>query len=290
MERSIIQLAKSTLVVSLPKKWLEKQDLHKGDKVQLEEKEDRLTIRSKGKKNSSITINLKKGQVFTTRHVADLYIRGYDEVIITFNDEPIVQKIMKEDLLGFEIVERSKNRVVIKNVADNIETEFDSMLRRAFILVKEMGTMISKEKIDPATLDELLSLEDMVNKFTSFCKRVLNKQGYNPSYKTPFLYVFTKDLEVLGDIYKYMAKDITTYSKKELAFIYLANTYVEQLYALFYTYNEEIVKEMRDTKNLLLSKGRKMVKEGSLVGHYGLELVLVVTSMKGPIITMNFKQ
>jgi len=288
MERNIIQLAKSTLVVSLPKAWLEKQGIHKGDKVSLDEKEDRIVIRSGKKKKASIALDIKKGQTFTSRHVADLYIRGFDEVKISFKDESVMRSIEKEDLLGFEIVERSKQYVVIRNVASGIEDELDTMLRRSFILCKEMGAIVSKGKLTDEDVEELLSLENMVNKFTSFCKRVLNKNGYHPAHKMAYLYVIAKDLEVVGDIYKYIIQDTTTLNKKETAYILQVNEYVQQLYDLFYTFDEKIVTSMGSHKEKLLKEGRELVKKGSIVGHHGLDLVLLVTSMKGPIITMNF--
>ncbi len=288
MERNIIQLAKSTLVVSLPKRWLEKQDIHKGDRVMLDEKEDRIVIHTGKRVASQVSLDIKKGQTFTKRHVADLYIRGFDEVTITYADDGVPKVIREEDLLGFEVVEQTKQRVVIKNVAKGIEHEFDTMFRRSFILLKEMGSLVEQKIISHSDIEELKMLEDTVNKFTNFCKRVLNKNGYHPSHKLPFLYSLVRDIEMIGDVYKYLVGDVQALNAKEVAFMKEVNAYVQAVYDLYYTFSEDRVTKMRRDKETLLKKGKELVKTGSLVGHHGLDIVLLVTSMKGPVITMHF--
>ena len=148
-------------------------------------------------------------------YISDLYKRGYDEIRINYSDSNVFKEIKKVDLLGFEIVDQGKNYCVIKNVSMALESEFDTLLRRSFRLAKEMGNLLEdyflEKNID---LNEVKELESLNNKFTDFCLRILNKNGYLQNQKTNFLYVITRELESLGDIFKYIVDDLLERSEE----------------------------------------------------------------------------
>ncbi len=50
MQRKLIQIAKSTKVISLPREWIEQNKLVKGDSIELEIRNNDLIIRGKPQK------------------------------------------------------------------------------------------------------------------------------------------------------------------------------------------------------------------------------------------------
>lgn len=281
MKRKVIQLAGKTYVVSLPLAWAKRNSIQKGCEVEVVERTSSLTILSPGAKDKEveITLHVKKNQKIGKRQLADLYIRGYDEVKI-FAEFDQLEKLKEEDLLGFEIVDEKKDFVHYKNVAEG--DSFDVMLRRTFLLLKQMSELVLEESNEKT----ILSMEKTTNKFTNYCKRILFKQGYTPHYRLIFLYVLVKDLEVIGDYYKYLVQDTKTISQKGKSFFKEISEFFEVFYQLFYTHKQIHFEKLRSDKEVLLERGKKLLKIDPIPAHYGLTLITAIYNLLGPYTQM----
>lgn len=293
MKRKVIQLSVSTLVVSLPNEWTEKHTVKKGSEVEVREKGNDLVI-SKEKEESKIILETK-GKVFDKRYLADLYIRGYDEIRINYDDSKVLEEIKRMMVLPtLELVEETANYCVIKDISNVKEGEFDTMLRKCFLLAKEMSNgLVEYFKGSGVDLVELRKLEEENTKASVFCLRILNKHGYVPAYKTTFLYVISRELEAICDIYKYIIDDVLAgyeVREEEKEYFSSVHDFFTKFYELFYKYDKDKFKEFYLQRKELIQKGRGLVKEKGSLAHHTLNIVVALYNICGPYLTMNIEE
>mgnify|MGYP002628916463 CR=1 FL=1 len=259
MERKVIQLAGKTLVVSLPSKWVKKNQVMKGDTIELTEEEKRIIIStSKEKIFESKIINAN--QDFDPLYIAYLYQSGVDEIKIKYHDSKVFSKIQQKipDLMGYEIIDQGEDYISIKNVSKALEEEFDSLLRRTFYLIDELATGSIDAYKDKDRINSLMTFENSIDKFTDFCKRVLSKKGHKDSSKTNFYYVIIRDLEKIGDYYHELLEFFDTEKislSNETVDVYKeVNMFMNSFHKLFYKFDETEGIKFRNQKKSLLKK------------------------------------
>ena len=300
MIRKVIQLAGKTSVVSLPLKWVQKNNISKGEELEVLDKGNRLIVNKIGLKpeDLKITLDINNKHIFDKRYIADLYKRGYDEIYIKYPKIDLASEIKKSNLLGYEIVDQGKEFCTIKNVSVGLESEFDTMLRRSFRLAKEMALNLeeyfSGKKVN---LEEIRDLEALNNKFTDFCLRLLNKNGYVQNHKTTFLYVIVRELESIADIFKYIVDDIRdnkeNASPKVIKYFIKSKNFFETFYELFYKFDKEKFSKFYNIRKGLILEGRQLIKEkglDGLIAHHSLNLIIATYNLSGPFLTMNFEE
>jgi len=199
-------LGGTTHVLSLPMAWVKEQGLKKGSEVEISTAGKNLLIHSEEiKKKSKITLTVKKGELFLRRYLTMLYIMGYDEIEIRFEEKAHIARLKDRlyELLGFELVEQSDHHYVIKNVASTIEDEMPVMLKRTFFMVgqiaKDIGEAYQKKDLDK--LQECADMEPLVDRITNFCKRAINKEGESERSKATYLFMIIENLEKISDYY-----------------------------------------------------------------------------------------
>ncbi|MBU1201014.1 MAG: phosphate uptake regulator PhoU [Nanoarchaeota archaeon] len=295
MKRKVIQLAGKTLIVSLPSKWAKAYGVKKGDDIEVSEDDKRLIISPDVKFSSEkVTLSSKDLGHFDKNYISYLYQKGCDEIRINY-DSPEISKDINErvsNLLGFEIIDKGENYFVIKNVSDVLEEEFDTLLRRTFLIIIEIGksSLDALKKDERDRLEEIGHLEDMVDKFTDFCKRLLNKKGFKDFKKTPYVYTIIRDLEKVGDFYKYICeylsnnKDVKV-DKETLLLLEQTNNFFELYYNLFYKFSKEKATEFHSKKKSLLKQGYLLMEKRNsdvLIVHHLVSLIMMISDMYGP--------
>lgn len=275
MKRKVVKLGPATLVVSLPNKWVKKFDIQAGNEVDVEENNRDLFIRTKkGFKVDRETLDFNKIDWLLKRILASRYFKGCDEIEVKFNSldkSRIVQKRVDE-MIGMEIIEQNRDKLVIKDIQGESRDNFDNILRRVFFLLNSLSDeslkAISNKETD---LEYLEDVEKNLNKFTDYCFRLLNKKGYSDHKQTSVLYCILYLLEQLGDEYKNLVGYIKENKLKlgdDLVNVYSdVNVYHKNLHKLFLKFSLEgsvsLAKErdsiVRDIDKLL--KNNKSVKE-----------------------------
>src|SRR3989344_3053601 len=108
MKRKVSQIGPSTLMVSLPSKWVKKFNVKKGNEIDLEEDSNRLIISTGTASNQKrIELDIGKFPSLTRMYIMEAYRSGFDEVSITFQnikDLKLIKETASDILLGFEIV------------------------------------------------------------------------------------------------------------------------------------------------------------------------------------------
>ena len=273
--RKLISFGKTSFVMSIPKAWVQKNNLKKGNLISVEEKQGNLILSSQANAKGAIEkieLNVTNLSPMIKRIIASLYKGGYDEMDIIFStSEELkqIQEVIKETCIGFEIVEQGKKMLKARKISDTIYEEFDPVMRRTFLFLKSMASE-SLDAIKTQDMDAIKNVilaDNNVNKFTDFCRRVINKKSDLKFRKVPPLYYILEELEKIGDEYKdlckYYLKCPIKLSKEILKFYEEVNEYFNNLYDLFYKFDTKKIKILGDKKQELDKEIEDLYKKRS---------------------------
>src|SRR5437016_3818023 len=139
----------STYVVSLPKRWVLDAGLKAGDTVFLETEGDgAVSVRPRPAEKVPMRRRLfeEKGEErrdHLLRKLIGAYIGGFSFIEIRFPSEmaPFVRKVARDFsrmVIGPEVIEESRNAVVIQDLSDTAELSAEKCLRRMHLIVRAM--------------------------------------------------------------------------------------------------------------------------------------------------------
>lgn len=207
MRRSLIQLSDRTLVVSLPHAWIKRVNLKKGDEVFLEESEHKLVVhpsKSIAEKNYSIDVSSFSPEMCVSL-ISVLHKSGYDNIELLNGNQEGIKKILERIslLINYEVLDHTSKRLWIKCITSDSFDDFDSLLRRTFNLTSHFAKLVFDALAkNPKELKNLLELEEINNKLTNYCHRLINKKQLTP--KDHYVYTIIWLLEKIGDSLKYV--------------------------------------------------------------------------------------
>lgn len=193
MKRRVIRHGRSTVIISLPSTWVKKYGIDKGDEVEVKENGNALEIcADRPVEFGKIELDLNGLSIaLICSAVKSAYLNGFDQIDLTFSRpyldiggstvaiKKVVNDVVKE-LVGVEITGHTSSSCTIKEVSATSLKEFDSVLRRVFLLLAEAladVTVNSMPALENAC-EECLSVQKLVN----YCLRCLNRHGY-PQFK-----------------------------------------------------------------------------------------------------------
>ncbi|MEK6855038.1 MAG: AbrB/MazE/SpoVT family DNA-binding domain-containing protein [Nanoarchaeota archaeon] len=281
MRRKVIKQGHNTLTITIPSKWAKQFNLKSGDEIDVLAKENGLFITTEKKdEKKKIEIDISNLDIpLIWKYFMSVYREGYDEVKVKFNpnesyDSPYkfftrhavdlkygkksrqhstfetIQEITNR-FIGFEIVEHHKDYFVIRDLAELTSKEFETSLRRVFLLILQMGEELI-EAIKTNNVEMVKHTHDIdinVDKFHDYCVRVLNKTSFKETRETNLIFTMLYILEMIGDEFKnvsfHLLEDMK--GKKLNNLEELGTRVAEQLnkfYDLFYNYTKEKAIEM----------------------------------------------
>jgi uncharacterized metal-binding protein len=143
MHRKLIQHGESSLTISLPNKFVKRNNLKKGQELEVIEREDSLLINcNNNEMPKSIEIDIS-GKIAVIKNILGAcYKSGFDNITILFSnfkEAKEIRMILQSQFEGFEICSQSKNTITIKKISIDDTKEFDNILRRFFRIINEMG-------------------------------------------------------------------------------------------------------------------------------------------------------
>ena len=251
MKRKVIQIANSTQLISLPRKWSQKYGVKKGDELEVEENGNKFIVSTEGDiGGKNIEVNPPHLKNITERYITTAFRVGIDEVKINFHTEEnpelleYISKTLDGQTIGFEIVSQEKNFFIIKDLSGGDSTSFDTAIRRSFILLNSMAadSLDFIKNKDVNNLRDIYFRDRSINKFTNFCGRLLLKKGQFDSKQTAFHYHFVRSLEALADQYSlmciYYSDKLTMVNKKVFEVYKEINGNLLEFYELFYKYDK----------------------------------------------------
>lgn len=305
MKRRLVEQGGTTLMVSLPSKWARRLNLKKGDEVELSEIGRDVVIKTEKdielERTSIDTTNLNERVIRWL--LSGLHKGGYDEIEIIFDRKEvmdIVTELIKDLYMGFAITEQTDKRCVLKNISRDLESEFDTILRRAFLVTVSMGEscleLTKQGKL--GKMKELINLEHTNNQLTNFCERILNKKGYRDYRKTCFMYVVAWNLEKVCDDYKYICEYLSVNpmikpSKELIEIFEMANKQVRGYNSLLSKFKAEDLVELNKNRKAIVEKIKELIKKQKpdevLILNYLMSLVMKCEDFSTSMFMLNYK-
>ncbi len=243
MKRKVISLARSTNVVSLPQKWCEENKIKKGDEINLDENLNSIVISPLNVELYSY-VDVTNMDPMIKRILGAFYKSGFDKLKIKFSTKDelkVVEEVIREEFIGFEIVSSSTTELIAKSISDLDIKDFNSMLRRLMLIIVSMLEDILVNINNKSELKSIALRDKEVNKIADFCRRIINKNSLisiADQYKrTPPLYYIVEQLEKVSDEVRDLALSENIADFSDL--IKEVKTYYSSFYDLFYRFEME---------------------------------------------------
>lgn len=287
MRRKVIQIADSTQLVSLPRKWALKYGIKKGDEVEVTEEGTNLMIRMSNDVMLSKEIEVKvdgldkDSLIFLLR---GLYIAGYETIKFTFDDPCMIyyrinKKVTISSIIhkevticqGMDIIQEKKDSFVLKNISVSSLKDFDNILRRIFLLLIDTSAdlHLAAKNRDYTLLETFQDKHDNITRLLNYNLKVLNNIGYSPYKNTIPLFHLTSALDIVVDILKNAAREIIRFKMKlgpkSLIILDRTQNAIKLFYDLFFDFSfekaEKFVKYRQEVLNMIEHQVHSLEKD-----------------------------
>lgn len=219
--RKLIQFGKNSHVISLPKHWLEAHHLKKGADVYLEEQGGNLVVLpgsgTAEELHASITFHEDNFKVFLTELIG-FYKAGCTTIAIEGKGLAKQLDDVREtihNLVGMEIVEQSRTRMVVKDLIDVRQVALATLVTRMDMMIRSMFEDVASKTVVPDL--ELRSRDKDINRLQFLITRVIRKLLRNPALgnvlgvpaeEAYYIDRLTWALERIGDYLKRLNTDM----------------------------------------------------------------------------------
>ncbi|MCJ7634067.1 phosphate uptake regulator PhoU [Candidatus Bathyarchaeota archaeon] len=185
--RKIQVTGKSTHIVSLPKKWIDKLNLKRGDPIRLIEQDDStLTllpndIRKEKSRAISAVVSSSDSSDSIIRKVVSFYVIGYNMIRITAKDRftpeqrDALKDFVRRNLVGVEIFNDSNNEFSVQTLLSHSELSVENTLRRMVTIATSMhkDAMAALKEDDKRLAQTIIRTDDEVDRFNFYLIRQL---------------------------------------------------------------------------------------------------------------------
>lgn len=192
MERKIISLGRSSLVVSLPKHWVELNELKKGDTVSLAVQRDRSLVvfpsvrKKKQSKEITLHVEADEKETLIVRRIIGCYLNGYTDIkimskkIFSVPQRKAIRNIVR--MLYMRIMESDSKSMYIQTLIDETKASLELAIHRMHLISHSMcrDALKSLKQRDVMLAKSVFSLDDDVDHFSFFLLRLLRNVAEDP--------------------------------------------------------------------------------------------------------------
>jgi len=295
--RRLVKAGQASHTISLPKNWLEKNNLKRGDIIYLKEISDQeimITpdLREQTAGQKEITITTDKKEIDTIqREITAAYLNDYSTIEIIGDSVATKTKEIRKmlhDFVALEITEQTSNRIVAKDLLNLKEISVDKTIKRMDMIARTM-LEDTTAVIDGKEVHESIIFRDFdINKLYFLLTRLLRSATKNNAMaesicikKEDILSVWylSINLENLADDVKRICELITEMDKKNLTSVAKALHKISQSYAeamkAYHTSNKELADKTARQRAELVSECAALITKNSRA-----ELVELVENLK----------
>ncbi len=268
--RRLIGFGKNSYVVSIPKQWVDKNNLKKGDLISIEEGKEGLLLRTnvspvKEEPRRAVINAEKKGLVQLKTEIVSAYLDNYNIIEVISDDlktnAPEIRDML-HGLSGLEIINQSSTRIVAKDLIDIDEISVKTLIRRMDNITRSMikDTGECFDGVDHS--DSLAHIDEEVNRLHFLTSRVIrgglkdvriaNSLGSN-SFKLHSDHTVTTKIERIADNLKRICRFLNNSKldkrwRNELKVIFnkIEESYLDVMKA-YYTGDQKIALRIEET-------------------------------------------
>jgi phosphate uptake regulator len=187
-----MSLGRSSMVVSLPKNWMQLNELNKGDVVSFAIQRDRSLViyPSAEKKSSSKEITIRIGQnedeALISQKIIGSFLNGYSGVtLISEKIFSIPQRKAIRSVAGrlyMRIMESDSKGVYLQTLTDESKASLDQAIQRMHLISHSMceDVFSSLKNNDVSLAKAVFSLDEDVDHFSFFILRMLRIAAQDP--------------------------------------------------------------------------------------------------------------
>lgn len=269
MMRKVIQIAESTQLISLPRKWCISNNIKKGDELDVETSGRKLTVSTDSSpQNEQVEVDISKlDRTSIVYLIRALYKKGYDEIKVNFGKLTVPHYRIDKDVNvasvvhfemnrcpGLEIIELKPSYCVLKVISKADPKEFDNILRRTFLMVGDTckDLMAALKTNDKNLLGTIEEKHDNATRFINHCCRMINKRLEDDPKKATFLFNIISILDKVLDNLKNVSRAMLKYDDKitdgTIAILEKICESYDMYYDLFYKFNLENIHKMNQSK------------------------------------------
>jgi phosphate uptake regulator len=192
MERKIMSLGKSSLVISLPKEWMQLNDLKKGETVSYNIQRDRSLViypsalKKTGIKEITLSIGQNEEEILITQKILGAFLNGYGGIMLSSeNIFTVPQTKAIRNMSGrlyMRVMEADAKFVYLQSLMDESKASLEQAIQRMHLISRSMceGALDSLKNNDVALAKSSYSLDDDVDHFAFFINRILRNAAQNP--------------------------------------------------------------------------------------------------------------
>ena len=198
MQRRIMSLGRSSMVISLPKNWLKLNELNKGDVVSYALQRDRSLViyptasKQSAKKEITHRIAQNEDSDLITHKIIGSFLAGYSgitlisEKIFTILQMKAIRKIAMT--LYMRIMESNPQGVYLQTIADESKASLDQAIQRMYMISRSMceDAFTSLKNNDLELAKAVFSLDEDVDQFSFLILRLLRNAAQNPVLANEF--------------------------------------------------------------------------------------------------------
>lgn len=188
--RKLISFGRNSYVVSMPKSWVIKNKLRKGDLMSVNDNGNEITI-SLSSNNAvqtaprEITIQTENKEINLIKtEIVSAYLNNYDIINIysnTLEKNALEIKNILRNLTGMEVMEQTSKRIVAKDLINKSEISLKVLIRRMDVITRAMIDD-AIESIDGESHYESIDQRDNdVNRLHFLSYRVIRGAMKDPS-------------------------------------------------------------------------------------------------------------
>jgi len=191
--RRLIKFGDSSHVLSLPKEWIDKNKLVKGDLVFLDENEfGQLILSPDQKKIERVDRGISfcidnKEEDHIKREIISSYLKNFSTIRLHGKDikkRLAVIKTTIKNLMAMEVVKQTNDEIVAKVFVDPETIKFEEITTRIDIMIRSLFqdfcSLLDKEKISEKELEEMVSRDEDVNGLFFLSQKLFKQKIENP--------------------------------------------------------------------------------------------------------------
>lgn len=231
--RKVVKSGLASFTVALPKEWIIKNKVKKGEVLYLSELEEGMLITPEPKKEKmagdNVIINVdEKDERSLIRAIISSYLNNSGTVLLKGNNIPKFASVIKQaasSLIGFELIEEESNKIILKSFVHLADSNPNQILRRIDNTIRSM-VLDSKEVSKNVDLVESLTERDKsVNRFVFLLTRMVKAATKDPNIarelqlkpvEALFYWELALHLEKLGDGVKRYSRVISDCNPKTI--------------------------------------------------------------------------